>query len=151
MSPVAWCRRRLANDARARFEPLPYEHEKGEVERKRERERGRKKKKGGEKETRTGPRNRGIPRDTKIGINEIDTTLSYSTCERLVEILVPPLVTPLCARARARFARRKALRRATLSTWGRPTRYAPAVDRRVARFNNDLQEPVRWKVTLRKR
>lgn len=33
----------------------------------------------------------------------------------------------------------------------RPTRYAPAVDRRVVRFNNDLQEPVPRKVTLRKK
>lgn len=33
----------------------------------------------------------------------------------------------------------------------RPTRYAPAVDRRVVRFNNDLQEPVLRKVTLRKK
>lgn len=33
----------------------------------------------------------------------------------------------------------------------RPTRYAPAVDRRVVRFNNDLQEPVLRKVMLRKK
>jgi len=33
----------------------------------------------------------------------------------------------------------------------RPTRYTPAVDRRVVRFNNDLREPALRKVTLRKK
>lgn len=66
----------------------------------------------------------------------------------LVEILVPPLVTPLCARTGRSSPppERKALWNDALDL-GRSARYAPAVDRRVVRFNNDLQEPVSRKVT----
>jgi len=90
-------------------------------------------------------------RDTKIGINEIDTTLSYSTWEARRDsgsATRHATLRPLAA------LWRKALR-TTLSSGDprRPTRYAPAVDRRVARFNNDLREPVSVlrKVTLRKK
>lgn len=113
------------------------------VARRRERERTTETRRGASRSLGTGA----TTRDTKIGINEIDTTLSYSTWE---------------ARRSSRFwSRHFAPARLLVKKSApndaldprRPTRYAPAVDRRVARFNNDLREPVSVlrKVTLRKK